>query len=96
MIKVFISQPMNGKSNSEIVKERNRIKDSLLKWNDNLCFIDSLLPECSFGPVYCLGESIKLMEDADIVVFAPGWENARGCRIEHRVCEEYNIYYMEI
>jgi len=55
-----------------------------------------LLPECSFGPVYCLGESIKLMEDADIAVFAPGWENARGCRIEHKICEEYNIYYMEI
>ena len=96
MIKVFISQPMNGRSNDDIVKERNKIKDFLLEWHDDLCFIDSLLPECSFSPVYCLGESIKLMEYVDMVVFTPGWEDARGCRVEHRVCEEYNIYYMEI
>ena len=96
MIYVFISQPMNGRTNDDIVRERNKIKDSLLKWNEDLCFIDSLLPECNLGPVYCLGESIKLMEDADMVVFTPGWEDARGCRIEHKVCEEYNIYYMEI
>lgn len=96
MLKVFISQPMNGRTNEEIVKQRNQIKDQLLEWREDLCFIDSLLPDCNQGPVYCLGESIKLMEEADLVVFVTGWEDARGCRIEHKVCEEYYIDYMEI
>ena len=38
-----------------------------------------------------LGKSISLMSDADLVVFAPGWEDARGCRIEHQVARDYGI-----
>lgn len=31
------------------------------------------------------------MSGADLVVFAPDWHTARGCRIEHLVCELYGI-----
>ena len=42
-------------------------------------------------PLWYLGESIKLLGSADVVVFAPGWENACDCRIERRCAEEYGI-----
>lgn len=42
-------------------------------------------------PVYALGESIKLMANADCAYFMKGWNKARGCIIEHEVCERYGI-----
>lgn len=36
------------------------------------------------------------MAKADVVVFAKGWEAARGCRIEHAVAEEYGLTIFEI
>ena len=31
------------------------------------------------------------INEADIVVFAEGWENARGCRIEHTIAQDYGM-----
>ena len=41
--------------------------------------------------VYCLGRAIIKLSEADIVVFAEGWENARGCRIEHTIAQDYGM-----
>jgi len=38
-----------------------------------------------------LGKSIMKLGEADLAVFLPGWESARGCRIEHTVAVEYEI-----
>jgi hypothetical protein len=38
-----------------------------------------------------LGESIKLLAKADIAYFASGWNDARGCCIEHECAEKYGI-----
>lgn len=101
-MKLFISQPMNGFSEEDILTERKYAIEELLKNHDyyrlpnEFEVIDSVLKNCDEGPVWCLGESIKLMQKADMVIFLPGWFNARGCQIEHKVCERYNIPYMEI
>ena len=42
-------------------------------------------------PVYALGESIKLMTNADCAYFMKGWNKARGWIIEHEVCKHYGI-----
>ena len=87
--KIFISQPMKGRTNEEIMQEQNRI---MTKWtNKSVEFIDSFFREPGKNSTDSLGKSISLMSDADLVVFAPGWENARGCRIEHEVAKEYGI-----
>lgn len=47
-------------------------------------------------PLYYLAKSIKLIaEEADAVYFMEGWEQARGCVIEHAACLAYDIpiYY---
>ena len=87
--KIFISQPMKGRTDEEIMQERNRI---MTKWtNKSVEFIDSFFCEPGKNSTELLGKSIFLMGEADLVVFAPGWENARGCRIEHEVAKEYGI-----
>lgn len=34
-----------------------------------------------------LGKSFELLSTADVAVFAPGWNDARGCIMEHLACE---------
>lgn len=87
--KIFISQPMKGRTDEEIMQERNRI---MAKWaNKSVEFINSFFCEPGKNSTDSLGKSISLMGEADLVVFAPGWADARGCSIEHEVAMEYGI-----
>ncbi len=94
MKKVFISQPMRGKSKVEILEEREEliIRAEEL-WGDievlYSCFDD--FGSENWTPLRYLAESIKLLSEADGVIFGKGWENARGCRIEHTCATEYGI-----
>ena len=42
-------------------------------------------------PVFLLSMSLKKMSQCNIVYFAKGWENARGCKIEHEVALQYGL-----
>lgn len=94
MIKVFISQPMNGKTNEEIESERAaavaRIKEV---YNDEVEIIDSFFKDAphEVKPLWFLGKSLELLSTADVAVFCRGWEQRRGCIIEHTCCTEYGI-----
>ena len=46
-------------------------------------------------PLWFLGKSLELLADADVAYFAPGWEDARGCKIEHTCAVEYDINRIE-
>lgn len=95
MIKVFISQPMKGKSNKEIEEERSKIVKTLNEGygQDKYEVIDSFFKDApvNANPLWFLGKSIELLSTADVVFFAHGWQEARGCRIEHECCEQYGI-----
>lgn len=97
MSKIFISQPMNGKTTEEIENERNDIIDRLAtqfaRENEYIYIIYSFFKDAPHGtkPLWYLGESIKLMSEADIVFFCDGWQTARGCQIEHDCALEYGI-----
>ena len=92
MTKIFISQPMNGKTNEEIEDERNYIIDKLRE-NESVEIIDSFFKDKPYeaSPLWYLGESVKLMSEADVVFFCNGWQTARGCQIEHDCALEYGI-----
>lgn len=94
-MKIMISQPMAGKSYKQIKKERENIIKSLESEGHEV--IDTIL-DISEGlsPIYYLGEAIKRMAEVDAVVFMPGWENAKGCRIEHEIALEYGKYIKEV
>ena len=57
-------------------------------------FIEENAPDNVNSGLWYLGKSLELLSDADIVVFAKGWRNARGCRIEFKCAKEYGISYI--
>lgn len=92
MPKVFISQPMTGKSFEEITNERKSLVEQFNK--NEFEVIDSVIdkiPNVKNSGLYCLGKSLKLLSDADVAIFMDGWQTARGCWIEHECCIRYNI-----
>lgn len=99
MTKIFISQPMKGKTNEEILAERAEAVAKLEKHMDDIHVIDTVLtvtvPEHHPGLVY-LAHSIEMLDDADVLVCIKGWQKARGCRIEHECAKAYGIpiYYL--
>ena len=95
MKKLFISQPMRGKTNEEIIKER---KDVCTKTHDEVEVIESFFEgaPADATPLWYLGESLKLLGTADFAVFAPGWQDYRGCRIEHDAATQYGIPIVEV
>lgn len=91
--KVFISQPMAGKTREQIITERIQALEEVTRiLGTDVEIIDTVL---NLGkdalPLEYLGESIKLLARADAIYMMDGWENARGCRIEHECAEAYGI-----
>ena len=62
-----------------------------LRENCELLHASDTLPS---SPLF-LGKSLELLAQADVVYFAPGWADARGCRIEHLCAVEYGIDRIE-
>ena len=87
-MKVMISQPMRGKTEGQIRKEREELVKQLEFEGHQV--VDTIL-DLSEGktPVHYLAKSIELLADVDGVVFMKGWEKARECKIEHQVACEY-------
>ena len=98
MKKLFISQPMRGKSDDEILLEREKaIKAAEKLVGEPVEVIDSFFQSAPVDakPLWFLGKSLELLADADVAYFAEGWEEARGCKIEHTCAVEYGIDRIE-
>lgn len=99
MKKLFISQPMKGKSNTDILSERQKaikIAEKLIE--EPVEVIDSFFKDAPVDakPLWFLGKSLELLSTADIAYFASGWKEARGCKIEHTCAVEYGIDKIEM
>lgn len=98
MKRLFISQPMTGKTDAEILSEREvAIKSAEKELGEKVEAINSFFQNVPVGvkPLWFLGKSIGLLSAADVAYFAKGWESARGCRIEHKCAAEYGITIIE-
>lgn len=94
--KVFISQSMNGKSDEEIKVERAKAIDYIrTKFGDNIeilnSFIDENNPPSTNAGLWYLGKSLIILAEADVAYFISGWEDARGCMLEHECAVKYGI-----
>ena len=100
MKRIFISLPMQERSEIGIDQERHMIEEWCLKeWiKEETLFVPSLTYiQANTNPiVYNLGLSIQHMGLSDVVVFSPDWQKAAECRIDHQVCQEYDIPYVEL
>lgn len=95
MTKVFISQPMKNKTEQEILEERANVfqlaKDSFPDAELIDSYFDDYKPSTGNIALKYLAKSLELLADADVAYFAPGWKDARGCRIENECAIEYGI-----
>ena len=96
-MKIMISQPMKGKTNEQIRKEREMLVHKLeLKEYE---VVDTIIteepPKNIDEAIYYLSKSIEFIGKVDAIYFMKGWEKARGCKIEHEVAVEYNkqVFY---
>lgn len=90
MKKVMISQPMKGKTNEQIKKEREELVKELQEAGyEVLDTVFENAPADEDVAIYILSQSIRYLGKADMIVFMKGWEKARGCKIEHQVAVEY-------
>jgi len=90
MKKLFISQPMQGKSDEEILIERKAlIARAQEKIGEEVEALDTFFTDFDGNALAFLGKSISALSEADVAIFGAGWKDARGCRIEHICCVEY-------
>ena len=101
MKKAMISQPMNGFTEEQIIESRNRAVEYLT--TNGYEVVNTLFTDEWYGkesmkergvrqiPVCFLAKSLENMSLCDTVFFVKGWEDARGCKIEHEVAKQYGL-----
>ena len=99
--KAMLSQPMAGKTEKEIIDTRNRAVAELEKRGFgivNTLFTDEWYSPQSMKqrgvvqiPLCFLAKSLESMSLCHAAYFCKGWENARGCRIEHEAAKAYGL-----
>lgn len=99
--KAMISQPMAGKTDDEIVRTRDRALmhlEELGYSTVNTLFTDEWYSKESMEargvvqiPLCFLAKSLENMSLCHAAYFCKGWEQARGCRIEHEAAKAYGL-----
>ena len=101
MKKAMLSQPMGGKTDEEIIETRERAMKALKEKGFevvNTLFTDEWYSHANMEkrgvvqiPLCFLAKSLENMSLCHAVYFCKGWENARGCRIEHDAAVAYGL-----
>lgn len=95
---VMISQPMKGLTDEEIKMAR----DAAIEYLEGLGYEVAItyFPEkwqelhvtgVKHIPLWFLAQSLEAMSEVDAVYFCKGWEQARGCLIEHNAAAAYGL-----
>lgn len=99
--RAMFSQPMAGKTDEEIIEDRERAVAALTakgyevvntyfsdKW-----YSDDAMEERGVVqvPLCYLAKSLENMSLCHTAYFCKGWEDARGCRIEHDAAVAYGL-----
>lgn len=100
-MKAMLSQPMAGKTEDEIIQTRERAIAALREAGYdvvNTLFTDEWYSDASMKargvvqiPLCFLAKSLENMSLCHAAYFCKGWENARGCRIEHDAAVAYGL-----
>lgn len=96
-LKVFLSHPMSGLSDEEVMSIRENAKRELMVRFGNIEIIDNYHHKDAppnAGPIWHLGRSIQQLEEADAVYFCKreiGSPISCGARVERLVCKLYGL-----
>ena len=101
MLKAMLSQPMADKTHEEIVETRERAIHALQERGYEI--VNTLSTDEWYGkeamdargvvqiPLCFLAKSLENMSLCHAAYFCKGWENARGCKIEHDAAKAYGL-----
>lgn len=101
MKKAMLSQPMAEKSEEEIVRTREKAIHALE--NKGYEVVNTLFTDEWYSPegmaergvvqrpLCFLAKSLENMSLCHAAYFCKGWEQARGCRIEHEAAVAYGL-----
>ena len=100
-MKAMLSQPMAGKTDEEIVATREKAIKVLEKKGYkivNTLFTDEWYSSDKMKergvvqiPLCFLAKSLEKMSLCHAVYFCKGWEQTRGCRLEHEAAVAYGL-----
>lgn len=100
-MKAMLSQPMAGKTDAEIEETRNEAIQYLESQGYevvNTLFTDEWYNPTKMKergvvniPLCFLAKSLENMSKCEAAYFCRGWENARGCVIEHEAAVRYGM-----
>lgn len=100
-MKAMLSQPMAGKTDEEIIATREhaiKVLEGLGYEIVNTLFTDEWYSKDSMEqrgvvniPLCFLAKSLENMSLCHTAYFCKGWENARGCKIEHEAALAYGM-----
>ena len=107
---IFISQPMTGKSEGEILATRQKEIDKIHQLFDadgvEINIIDSYIDDATRKPfeehvtddinwdIYWLSHSVGRLAMADMIWLCDGWEYSNGCNIELECATRYGVGIM--
>lgn len=106
-MKLFVAQPMSGIDDVTINRKMHAVQSFYkhLLPNEKVELIDQVnipIPDDKKNldsdklRKFLLSRSVNLLlNEAELVVFLPGWETAKGCRVEMTACTEYDIPYVK-
>ena len=101
IMKAMLSQPMAGKTDEEIIATREKAIKVLEDRGYeivNTLFTDEWYSKESMTergvvqiPLCFLAKSLENMSLCHAAYFCKGWENTRGCRLEHEAAKAYGV-----
>ena len=104
---IFISQPMTGKSEGEILATRQKAIDKIhqlaSKDGEQVNIIDSYIDDATRNEfqgrmgdatnwdIFWLSQSLQKLALADTIWLCDGWEHSKGCKIELSCAMQYGL-----
>lgn len=94
--KFFVCQGMNGKTDEDVLKERQSIVETVLRKFPDAELLDTMIqtdpkPGMNNPRLHYLGHSIQLLGEADFMVVSKDFANYSGCNVERFVATLYDI-----
>ena len=104
---IFISQPMTGKSEEEILATRQKAIDEIhqlaSKDGEQVNIIDSYIDDATRNEfqgrmgdainwdIYWLSQSLQKLATANTIWLCEGWEHSKGCNVEVECAIQYGL-----
>ena len=104
---IFISQPMTGKSEEEILATRQEAIDKIhqlaSKDGEQVNIIDSYIDDATRNEfqgrmgdainwdIYWLSQSLQKLALADTIWLCDGWGHSKGCNVELECATQYGL-----